>query len=173
MSVPTPEAGAQPTPEAPKPTPPAKAPETPAGDQPKDEGKPLGEAGIKALQTERDARAAAEKALADLRKEIEDSTKSAEQKAAEALTAAQKAAEENAVKALRYEVAAEKGISLALAARLTGSTREELAADADALRALIPEAKPGSPKPDPSAGAAGDVKPKNLTEAIGTHYNSR
>lgn len=161
-----------PTPEPPKPTPPATpsaASESKAGDRPADDEK-LGEAGLKALQRERDARAAAEKALAELRQEIEDSKKSAEQKAAEALENAKKAAAEAAARALRYEVAAEKGLPLALAARLTGATKEELAADADALRALIP-ATPPAPKPDPSAGASGDPKPKNLNEAIASHYS--
>ncbi|HEY9475257.1 MAG TPA: hypothetical protein VIS06_15600, partial [Mycobacteriales bacterium] len=59
---------------------------------------------------------------------------------------------------IRVEVAAEKGLSAAQAARLQGSSREELAADADALLALFPaQARlgPRTPAPDPSQGARG------------------
>lgn len=141
------------------------------GEQAKPE--PLGEGGIKALQAEREARSKAEATLTALQKEIEDGKKSAEEKASDALLAAQKVAAESTAKALRYEVAAAKGIPLALASRLTGATKEELEADADALKALIPDAKPGTPKPDPSAGASGDVKPKSLTDAVNAHYTKR
>lgn len=115
----------------------------------------LREPGKKALDSERAARAAAEKALADLRKEIEDSKKTAEQKASEDLEAARKAAEESAAKALRYEVAAAKGLDLKLAARLSGSSREDLEADADALMELFPKADPAKPEPAPSVPTVG------------------
>ena len=127
-----------PAPAALKPTP----TEPKAGDQPKAEDEALGEGGKKALVAEREARETAEKALAALQREIEDSKKTAEQKAADDLEAARKEAAENATKALRYEVAAEKGLDLALASRLTGATREELEADADVLKGLIPTSEP-------------------------------
>lgn len=127
-----------PAPAAPKPTP--TEPKT--GDQSKDEDEPLGEKGLKALAAEREAREAAEKREAALLKQIEDSKKTAEQKAADDLEAARKEATENAAKALRYEVAADKGLDLALASRLTGATREELEADADVLKGLIPTSEP-------------------------------
>jgi len=68
----------------------------------------------------------------------------------------------------RAEVAAEKGLPAALAARLQGSTREELAADADALLLLIPAAPatpagPRIPAPDPSQGARSSSMPDQLT----------
>jgi hypothetical protein len=107
---------------------------------------PLRAPGLKALDAERAARAAADKALADLRREIEDSKKSTEQRVADDLAAAQRTAQESAAKALRYEVAAAKGIDLALAARLQGSTQAELEADADALMALIPRTPEQSPR---------------------------
>ncbi|WP_258933209.1 hypothetical protein [Nesterenkonia pannonica] len=53
------------------------------------------------------------------------------------LSEARKEAESNATKALRYEVAAEKGIPLEAAARLTGETKEELESDAEKLQALL------------------------------------
>lgn len=101
---------------------------------------PLREPGKRALEAERTRAAAAEKALTELRKEIEDSKKSTEQRVADDLAAAQRTANESATKALRYEVAAAKGLDLKFAARLSGSTKEELEADADALIALIPQA---------------------------------
>lgn len=57
----------------------------------------------------------------------------------------------------RAEVAAEKQLPPALSARLQGSTREELVADADALRALLPADGPRNPAPDPSQGARAPV----------------
>ncbi len=80
-------------------------------------------------------------ALEARQKEIEDSQKTAEQKAAEASADATSAR----LEALRYKVAAEKGLTLSLAARLTGSTKEELEADADTLMALIPKAPEAPP----------------------------
>ena len=140
-------------------------------EQPEQDDKPvddkLGDGGKRALQAERDARKQAERALADLQKQVEDANKTAEQKAAEALAEAQKASEMNAAKALRYEVAAAKGIDLKLASRLTGSTKEELEADADSLKALL---APTGPKPDPSQGHGSNPKPTNLSEAISAHY---
>lgn len=128
------------TPEAPVPTPPAATPPaTPAVPATPPAEEVLGEGGMKALQAERARAAKAEADLKAYRQEIEDSQKTAEQKAAEALAAAQSTSDANAAKALRYEVAADKGIDLALAPRLTGSTREELEADADKLMTLIPK----------------------------------
>lgn len=145
---------------APETTPPAAAPTAavpappPASSTPPatgDQGDQLGEGGKKAIQAERDARAKAEADLKALRQEIEDSKKTAEQKAADAIQAAQATANDATSKALRYEVAAAKGLDLSLAARLTGSTKEELEADADALMALIPKA-PDAALPAPPNG---------------------
>src|SRR5688572_3310352 len=63
------------------------------------------------------------------------------------------------LRAARLEVAAAKGLTPAQAARLQGSTREELDADADQLKELFPtqttSSTPGTPAPDPSQGARG------------------
>lgn len=132
---------------------------------------PLREPGKKALEAERTRAATAEKALADYRKEIEDSKKTAEQKAADDLTAARQEAQGNAAKALRYEVAAAKGLDIKFAPRLTGSTKEELEVDADALMALIPNpADPPGPRGPivPTEGTGSDA-PKGVsqvTEAV-------
>lgn len=126
--------------EAPTPAPPAQATPTPSTEPPARETDWKAEA----RKWEQRAKENSE-ALRAREQEIEDSKKSAEQKAAEALAAAQSSAAEAAAKALRYEVAAEKGLDLALAARLTGSTKEELESDADALMALIPKAPEDPP----------------------------
>lgn len=62
--------------------------------------------------------------------EIEESQKTEAQKAQERLEAAEKRAAELELKATRAEVAAETGVPVSL---LTGSTREEIAASAEAL----------------------------------------
>lgn len=55
----------------------------------------------------------------------------------------------------RAEVAQEKGLTVAQAARLQGASRDELAADADALAELFPTAPAvaRTPAPDPTQGA--------------------
>lgn len=137
-----------------------KIDEPPAKDAPADKepakSDPLGEPGLKALQAERERASKAEKALADLQKQVEDAGKTAEQKASDALAEAQHNAQAATLKALQYEIAAEKGIDLKLATRLVGATREEIAADADNLKTLV-GAKPASPKPDPTRGGGSDA----------------
>lgn len=49
---------------------------------------------------------------------------------------------------LRLEVATEYGLPPVLAARLQGKTKEELAADAEQLKALVPPAAPVTPAPE-------------------------
>lgn len=80
---------------------------------------------------------------------------------------------------IRLEVAQEKGLTKAQAARLTGTTAEELAADADELLSLFPapvvvtppavDPKAPAPKPDPSQGARGEAptRSSSLAAAIG------
>lgn len=153
MSTPTPTATPTPladpaaTPPA-DPTPAATDPATP----PVDPDPSLGDAGKKAIQAERARAAKAEADLKTLRQEIEDSKKTAEQKSADAVAAATATANEASAKALSYEVAAAKGLDLALAARLRGSTREELEADADTLMALIPKGTDPAAPPAPPVG---------------------
>ncbi len=67
----------------------------------------------------------------------------------------------------RAEVAHEKGLTADQAARLQGSTRDELAADADALLALFPgSAAPRNPAPDPSQGSRGSNPAGDLDSLI-------
>lgn len=68
---------------------------------------------------------------------LEARIKAAEDKAA----AAEKKAIESDERALRAEIASAKGLTAAQAKRLTGSTREELEADADDLLESFPASK--------------------------------
>lgn len=68
-------------------------------------------------------------------KEFEDRDKTDAQKLAERAADAERSAAEAQSKLLKFEVAAEKNIPATLAARLQGSTKDELAADADRLLA--------------------------------------
>lgn len=100
----------------------------------------LGEAGKRALEAERKARRAAEKRAQELEakvKEAEDAEKTELEKLQGQVADLTKRAEASEAKATRFEVAAEKGLSLAQARRLVGSTKEELEADADAMRAEL------------------------------------
>ena len=149
--------------DSPKPAPPA-----PAVDR-SDSGQ-LGEGGKRALEAERanareqKARAdEAERKLAELERER---MTDAEKVVAERDDWRRKYEEQSATLAarelavLRSEVAAERGLTLAQARRLIGSTREELEADADAFRAELPTPPPSpyppnTPRPDPSQGPSG------------------
>lgn len=66
-------------------------------------------------------------------KELEDRDKSETDKLKDSLTVAEKRASDAEARALRLEVAAEKGLTLAQAKRLVGATKEELEADAEEL----------------------------------------
>lgn len=136
-------------------------PETPAPapepqEEPKSPEDALGDAGKKALEAERkNARAAAKErdALAARLKEFEDRDKTEQQKLAERAEAAEKRAQELESRALRLEVASEKGLNAAQAKRLVGTTREELEADADELLETFKPAEPKTPSLDLDLGS--------------------
>jgi hypothetical protein len=77
--------------------------------------------------------------------ELEEAKKTTEQRLSEQLTAAQKRVAELELDQLRSSVAAEKGLPAKFARRLTGTTREELEADADDLLDTIPKPEPKVP----------------------------
>jgi hypothetical protein len=170
----------------------------PATGQPEPEPKladePLGEGGKKALAAERERRKETEQQMADLKKQLEalqpaaeifaqirkaavpEEEKSDTERLQEEMAQLRLTAETERMERFRAEVAAEKGLTREQAARLVGKTREDLAADAEALLALFPKAPavapepaepapngqpapPASqvPKPDPSQGARGPV----------------
>jgi hypothetical protein len=128
----------------------------------------LGDAGKRALEAERKARRAAEKALGERDKrlkEIEDADKTASQVAQEAAMAAEKRAETAEAKALRLEVGGAKGLTPSQAARLVGGTREELEVDADELLASFAPAKgdlSSKPKERLRPGATSDDSDKEI-----------
>ncbi|MEU6661253.1 hypothetical protein [Streptomyces sp. NPDC046821] len=103
----------------------------------------LGDGGQKALAAERKARTAAEKTarasqkqaedMAKKLKEYEDAQKSDLDKLTERATSAETSAADATAKLLRYEVAAAKKLPAEWAARLQGSSKEDLEADADSL----------------------------------------
>lgn len=118
------------TPATPAPAAP-EAPATPAGATPAEQ--PLGEPGLAALKSEREAKAAAEKRAAALEarvKEFEDREKTEAQKQQEALEKAQRELAELTVAKTRAEVAAAKGVPVEL---LSGGTAEEVEAAAERL----------------------------------------
>jgi hypothetical protein len=93
--------------------------------------------------------------LAQKAKQLEDAGRSETEKLSERLSAAEQRAQEAELRALRTEVGAAKGLTLAQAKRLVGMTREELEADADELLATFAtddSGKPRKPKPTPGQG---------------------
>jgi hypothetical protein len=126
-----------------------KDPDDPAKGDP-DPAKPdLGDAGKKALESERKARREAERQLketADRLKVLEDKDKSDSDRLTEKVTQLEKDLAAATAKADRYEVALDKGLDMTRAKRLTGTTREELEADADELQTWQ-AGKPADPVP--------------------------
>nr|DAL17237.1 MAG TPA_asm: Major head protein [Caudoviricetes sp.] len=122
-----------------------------AVDPVKAEDQPLGDAGLKALQAERERANKAEKAARDAQAAL-----AAERDAAKAVQAQVDAAkaETDAAKAqaLRYEVAIAEGLPATLAGRLLGATREELVADAKALKDSMITPSTFIPAVDPTQG---------------------
>lgn len=94
--------------------------------------------------------------------ESEEANKSELEKATTAATEAAKRAEEAEVRALRLEIAGEKGLTPSQARRLVGTTREELEADADQLLVDFPAAEP-----PPASKLPRKPKPAGSTEPKG------
>lgn len=177
MTQPAPDPTPPPGDPAPASAPTDPAPAPPPADPPADP--PLGPAGKKALDEERAARKALEKRLAELEplKKLADALGGGQQQPGgksevellnERFAELERTAAEERAARWRLEVAAEKGLTPAQAARLTGGTRDELAADADELLALFPAAAPGprTPVPDPSQGARGGQPGPDLEAQI-------
>ena len=137
----------------------------------------LGDAGRKAIAAERKAAREEKRRADEAQAQLEDLRRQQmteqERAVAERDDARKQLEEANARLAAfeqertRNEVAAAKGLSLAQARRLSGTTREEFEADADAFKAeLAAVAAPPVPKPDPSAGAVDSGKPSSVADAI-------
>lgn len=98
----------------------------------------------KALAKKHEQRAKENAEAALKLKQLEDRDKSESDKLAERIAAAERRATEAEAKALRYEVAVEKGVK---ARWLSGATREELEAAADEYLADHPPANGNGPAP--------------------------
>lgn len=98
-------------------------------------------------------------------REYEASQKSDHEKLADQLAEAQASASEAQAKLARYEIASLKGIPAEALDLLTGSSREDLEAQADKLLSLIAEqSKPKSPRPDELQGKPATTPLGQLTE---------
>lgn len=126
----------------------------------------LGESGVKALQAERKARAAAEKhanELAQRIKAFEEEKLSDLERAQEAAREYEAAAQKAQVESLRWRTAAKYGINDEDAeVFLTGSDEETITLQAERLSSL--SSAPSAPRPDPSQGAKGSIRPKTTAE---------
>lgn len=130
------------------------------GATPDDE--PLGEAGKKALQREREARKAAEKARTEAEakvREFEDRDKSELQRANERAAELEEQATKAQAEALRYRIATKHRISDDDAETfLTATDEDTLTRQAERLVELRGEQNGSrTPRPDPSQGSRGSV----------------
>lgn len=87
----------------------------------------------KSKAREQESRAKANADAAKRLEEIENASKTEQQRLTERVEAAENRTRELETHSLRLEIAAEKGLTTAQAKRLVGNTREELVADADEL----------------------------------------
>ncbi|MFI7096438.1 hypothetical protein [Streptomyces lydicus] len=99
----------------------------------------------------------------------------AEKAAAEdARTTAERERDEARAELLRVRVAAEKGLTVEQAARLRGSTKEELEADADELKKLFAPAAPAADSTRrPNTRTGSDVGPAKSVSAGEERYKAR
>jgi len=129
----------------------------------------LTDAGKRAIAAERKAAREAQRRadeLASRLKAFEDRDKTEQQRAMERAETAEKALRDAESRAIRYEVAAEKGLSVKQAARLIGSTREELEADADELLNDLGVSVRRVPVPSFDQGARGTAAPADMNAAL-------
>lgn len=168
---------------APVPTPPpgdpAPVPTEPTTPPAPADDKPLGPAGERALATEREARKALEKQLAELAplKDIAAALAGGQQKPGgpsevellqQRFAELEKSAADERAARWRIEVAQAKSLTAEQAAWLQGGTQQELLASADRLLAAFPTAPAGprTPAPDPSQGARGGQPGPDLQAQI-------
>lgn len=121
----------------------------------------LGDAGKKALDDERKARRDAERQLremSDQLKALQDKDKSDSERLTEKVSQLEKDLATATARADRFEVALDKGLDMTRAKRLTGTTREELEADAEELKGWQASSNGDKPpsKPTESLSGGGD-----------------
>lgn len=104
--------------------------------------------------------------LASKAKELEDAGRSELEKLTARAEQAERERTEASNRALRLDVAFEKGLTPAQAKRLVGSSREELEADADEILRDFPALKPdGRPKGNADLGGRTKAAPANPRQA--------
>ncbi|MEU0858421.1 hypothetical protein ABZ352_23725 [Streptomyces griseofuscus] len=113
-------------------------------------------------------------------KKIEESRLTDEERTRTSLAAAETAAAEARVeadkvarRALVLEIALEKGLTVAQAERLRGSTKEELETDADELKTLFGAAQTQDTTRRPPTGSGSDVKVGKSVAAGEARYKQR
>lgn len=130
---------------------------------------PLGESGIKALQAEREARKAAEKAAQDAQAKLDEIEKQnltdLERARKEAQDARAQLAEANRVNLIN-KVALAKGVPSDLVGLLSGDTEEAVSEKADLLMSHIGGSTPRTPAPDPTQGSGGNPHPASNADAF-------
>lgn len=135
----------------------------------------LGDAGKKAIAAERARAEKAEKALKALQQEAETRA-NAELSEVERLTKEanelRAANSKSELDAIRYSVALEKGLPANLAARLQGTDRESIEADADTLSELVTAAPKGQVRADHSQGTKAQVGEQSPAQAFADAINS-
>lgn len=161
------------------------APGAPAAGQPTTPtppatGEPLGEAGLKALHAERDARREAEQKLAATEKQLKElkDQRPADQRLADQLADITRQLETERIARLRSEAALTHQITPDNAALLTGTTPEELTAQATRIAALQQAATAGTGangtntipghQPHPGQGQPSSGEPPKRTIKDGT-----
>lgn len=97
--------------------------------------------------------------------EIEEASKTAEQKLAERAENAEKELAPTTLRAMRAEAALEKGLTPTQAKRLVGTTYEEFLADADQLVADLGK-QTTTPRPDHSQGVKGKPGDQSPADAF-------
>lgn len=136
--------------------------QTPPDDDPttgtqSDEGKTFTQADVDRLIADRLKRAKpadydeARKKAAEFDK-LQEASQTEQERAAKAAAETEKRAEQAEARAIRLEVAFDKGLTPAQAKRLVGGTREELEADADEILVDFPVKTDGRPKGDADLG---------------------
>lgn len=144
---------------------------------------PLGTAGLKALQEEREARATAEKKATELEARLQAIEQEKLSDLEKANLAAQQATEEaeklradltqRDVDLLRQKVGAESKLPPELIARLQGDDEESLRSDAKKLAELVPDNPSPFPKADPSQGGRGTVPNESTANKFAAFMESK
>jgi hypothetical protein len=162
-----------------KTTPTNETPESPAPPDTDAKTDPMAEVEKwRALARKHEAEAKRNAEAAAKLKQLEDAQKSEIEKMREAAETAKREAETARVEAMKWRVAAKLGIPAQIAARLHGSTEDELEADAKELMAAFAKSTPRDlPRDGAVSGATGtptsnaeELDPRKLAAKITTRW---